>query len=144
MIRARELYRSSSIPVKIFSEISYQAKSWPKAKRIICKAVHNDQGVTTRFIITNLKHTNYCFIYETGYCGRGAMELMIKKHKNHLSSDRTSCSSFAANQFRVFMHSIAYNLMQTFRQRHLVKTELARAQFDTIRSHLLKIGAQVR
>lgn len=144
MTRARELYQHSGGPVKIFGEISYQAKSWPKAKRIICKAEYNDKGANTRFIITNLKHANYRFIYQTVYCGRGAMELMIKEHKNHLLSDRTSCSSFAANQFRVFIHSIAYILMQTFRQRHLVKTELARAQFDTIRLHLLKIGARVR
>jgi len=144
MTKARELYEYSQRTVKIYSEISYQAKSWPEAKRVICKAEYNNKGANTRFVITNLKHAKYRFIYETVYCGRGAMELMIKEHKNHLLSDRTSCSTFAANQFRLFMHSIAYVLMHAFREKHLVKTEFAKAQFNTIRLHLLKIGARVR
>ena len=144
MTQARELSGHSGKPVKIYGDLSYQAKSWPKAKRIICKAEYNDKGANTRFIITNLKHAKYRFIYEIAYCGRGAMELMIKEHKNHLLSDRTSCSSFEANQFRLFMHSIAYVLMHSFRQKHLRQTEFAKAQFNTIRLHLLKIGARVR
>jgi hypothetical protein len=144
MTQARESYQRSGKPVKFYGEITYQAKSWPDAKRIICKAEYNDKGANTRFIITNLKHNRYSFIYKTVYCGRGAMELMIKEHKNHLLSDRTSCSSFAANQFRLFMHSIAYMLLHTFRQRHLQSTEFSKAQFNTIRLKLIKIGARVR
>jgi hypothetical protein len=144
MAQVRELYEHSNEPVKIYGQISYQAKSWPDAKRIICKAEYNDKGANTRFIITNLEHARYRFIYETVYCGRGAMELMIKEHKNHLLSDRTSCSSFAANQFRLFMHSIAYMLMHAFRQKHLKNTDFAKAQFNTVRLHLFKIGARVR
>jgi hypothetical protein len=142
--KARELYEHSDRPVKIYGEIFYKAASWPVAKRIICKAEFNDKGANTRFIITNLKHAKYRFIYETVYCGRGAMELMIKEHKNHLASDRTSCSDFQANQFRLFIHSIAYVLMHSFREKHLSNTEFARAQFNTIRLKLLKIGARVR
>lgn len=72
------------------------------------------------------------------------MELNIKEHKNHLASGRTSCNSFEANQFRLFLHSAAYVLLHTFRSRHLKGTEFAKAQFDTIRLKFLKIGAQVR
>ena len=142
--KARELFEYSKRPVKIYNELSYQAASWTKANRIIYKAEYNDKGSNLRFIITNLKHNHYKFIYKTVYCGRGAMELMIKEHKNHLHSDRTSCSSFQANQFRLFMHSMAYILMHTLRQQHLKNTELAKAQFDTIRLKLIKIGAQVK
>jgi hypothetical protein len=144
MAKARELYDLSQRPVKLYGDIPYQAKSWPTAKRIICKAEFNDKGANTRFIITNLKHAKYRFIYDTAYCSRGAMELMIKEHKNHLLSDRTSCSTFSANQFRIFLHSIAYILMHTFRQRHLKNTEFARSQFNTIRLNLFKIGARIR
>ncbi|MEE8377488.1 MAG: transposase, partial [Candidatus Aminicenantaceae bacterium] len=97
----------------------------------------------TRFIITNLEHWNRRFIYQTVYCGRGAMELMIKEHKNHLLSDRTSCTSFSANQFRLFLHSAAYVLFHTFRTVHLKGTEWASAQFDTIRCKIIKIGARI-
>ncbi len=144
MDKAKELYEISKSPIKLYGEFSYQAGSWSAPKRIICKAEYNHKGPNTRFIITNLAHAKYRFIYETVYCGRGAMELMIKEHKNHLFSDRTSCSSFQANQFRLFMHSIVYVLMHTFREKHLKNTEFAKAQFNTIRLKLLKIGARVR
>ncbi len=143
MAKAQELYEHSGRPVKIYGEFTYQAASWSAPKRIICKAEYNDKGANTRFIVTNLAHTKYKFIYDTVYCGRGAMELMIKEHKNHLYSDRTSCSGFQANQFRLFMHSMAYILMHTFRERHLKNAEFARAQFNTIRLKLLKIGARI-
>jgi len=42
------------------------------------------------------------------------------------------------------MHSIAYIIMHTFREKHLKNTEYAKAQFNTIRLKLLKIGARVR
>jgi hypothetical protein len=144
MNKARELYEISKTPIKLYGEFSYQAGSWSEPNRVIFKAEYNQEGSNTRFIVTNLAHANRKFIYQTVYCGRGAMELMIKEHKNHLTSDRTSCSSFQANQFRLFLHSIAYILMHTFREKHLNNTEFAKAQFNTIRLKLLKIGARVR
>jgi hypothetical protein len=130
-------------PVKMFTESDYQAKSWKKTRRVIAKVEYNTLGSNTRFIITSLKHWNRRFIYQTGYSGRGAMELMIKEHKNHLLSDRTSCTSFSANQFRLFLHSAAYVLLHTFRTLHLKNTEWASAQFDTIRCKIIKIGARI-
>ncbi|HPD25477.1 MAG TPA: transposase, partial [Candidatus Marinimicrobia bacterium] len=38
------------------------------------------------------------------------LDQFIKEHKCHLFSDRTSCRSFMTNQFRLFLHSIAYVL----------------------------------
>jgi len=131
-------------PVRMFTEILYKAQSWSKARRVIAKVEYNALGSNTRFIITNLEHWNRRFIYETVFSGRGAMELMIKEHKNHLLSDRTSCTSFLANQFRLFLHSAAYVLLHTFRSHHLKGTEWASAQFDTIRLKIIKIGARIR
>jgi hypothetical protein len=130
-------------PVKLFTETLYQANSWSKARRVIAKVEYNALGSNTRFIITNLEHWNRRFIYQTVYCDRGAMELMIKEHKNHLLSDRTSCTSFSANQFRLFLHSAAYVIYHTFRALHLKGTEWASAQFDTIRCKIIKIGARI-
>ena len=107
------------------------------------KAEYNSQGPNTRFIVTNLTHENRKFLYETVYCNRGSMELMIKEHKNHLASDRTSCTSFQANQFRLFLHSMAYILMHHLRNHYLQGTQFAKAQFDTIRMKIIKIGARV-
>ena len=56
--------------------------------------------------------------------------------------DRTSCTSFWANQFRVLMTAAAYVLMQELRLR-AARTACARAQVGTLRARLLKLGAQV-
>ena len=142
--KAKELYSIDKNHIKLFSEFNYQAQSWSQPRRIIVKAEYTKKGANTRFIVTNLTHNNCKFIYNTIYCGRGNMELNIKEHKNHLASDRTSCTSFQANQFRLFLHSAAYVLLHTFRAQCLKATEFAHAQFNTIRLKLLKIGAQVR
>ncbi|MBK7479527.1 MAG: transposase [Bacteroidales bacterium] len=44
--------------------------------------------------------------YEKGYCARGSMELRIKDHKLYLKSDRSSCTKFTANQFRLLLQSM--------------------------------------
>ena len=141
---AKKLHTFHKETIKLFGEFEYQAKSWSKPLRVIYKAEHNHRGPNTRFIVTNLEHSRRRFIYQTAYSGRGNMELYIKEHKNHLFSDRTSCTSFEANQFRLFLHSVAYVLMHSFRELHLRGTEFARAQFNTIRLKLIKIGARVR
>jgi Transposase DDE domain group 1 len=144
MDQALSLFERTNKPVKIYSEFYYQAGTWAKAYRIIVKAEFNTCGSNTRFVVTNIKNANRKFIYETIYCGRGEMELFIKEHKNHLLSDRTSCTDFSANQFRLFLHSMAYMLLHTLREKYLNQTELAKAQFNTIQTKLLKIGVQVQ
>jgi hypothetical protein len=130
-------------PVKLYGEFHYQARTWQSPRRIVFKAEHNGLGPAVRFVVTNLQSARPSFLYQTAYCGRGRMELFIKEHKTHLFSDRTSCSRFEANQFRLLLHSLAYVLLHTFRRRHLSGTQWAHAQFDTIRLKLLKIGARV-
>lgn len=141
--KAKELYALRKEPIKIYGEFEYQAQSWSKPYRVIVKVEHNEKGLNIRFIVTNIALNHRRFVYEKIYCGRGAMELMIKELKNHLFSDRTSCSSFQANQFRLLLHSMAYALLHAFREKYLAGTEFAKAQFDTIRLKLLKIGARI-
>jgi len=141
--KAEALYGLKNKPVKLLGEFFYQAGSWTRQERIIYKAEHNDKGSNVRAIVTNFENSNRRMIYDTIYCGRGAMELMIKEHKNHLRSDKTSCSSFLANQFRLFIHSMAYVLLHAFREICLKNTQFAKAQFDTIRLKILKLGARV-
>lgn len=76
------------------------------------------------------------------YRGRGENENRIKELHHGLELDRTSCSSFLANQLRVLATAAAYVLFQEVRLRAR-RTELARAQVQTLRERLLKIGARV-
>ena len=141
---ARWRYKTFGGKARVFKEIQYQASSWHRALRVIIMAEASDTGENFRFIVTNLEHGTPSFLYETAYCGRGQMENFIKDHKIALRSGRTSCHSFIANCFRLMLHSAAYVIMHTFREKALAGTSLATAQFDTIRLKLLKIGAEVR
>ena len=71
------------------------------------------------------------------YCARGDIENRIKELKLGLEIDRTSCTSFKANQFRVLMTAAAYVLMQELRLQAR-RTGCARAQVNTLRLRLLK------
>jgi hypothetical protein len=141
---AERRYRRERQPVRLFGEFLYKAGSWEQDSRVVVKAEHNALGPNLRFVATNLECRSRRIVYEMIYSDRGRMELMIKDHKTHLLSDRTSCHRFEANQFRLFLHSLAYVLLHALRRRHLQGTTWARAQFDTIRLQVLKIGARVR
>jgi hypothetical protein len=77
------------------------------------------------------------------YCRRGDIENRIKELHEGLEIDRTSSSSFLANNFRVLQTAAAYVLFQELRVR-LPRTDLARAQVGTLREKLLKLGAVVK
>lgn len=144
MEQARRAYSDNGAKVRIFRNIRYQASSWHRKIRVILKAEITEQGENPRFVVTSLETHKPSFIYETVYCSRGRMENFIKDHKVALNSDRTSCHNFSANSFRLLLHSAAYVLMHALRDKTLAGTDLAKAQFDTIRLRLLKIGAEVR
>ena len=74
----------------------------------------------------------------------GDMENRIKEQQLDLFADRTSAATMRANQLRLYLSSAAYMLMHALRRLGLKQTPLARAQCQTIRLKLLKIGAQVR
>lgn len=129
-----------------FGECLYAAGSWQHERRVIIKAdiaLHpgREPKDNPRFIVTNLKTTPK-FIYQKVYCARGDIENRIKELKHGLEIDRTSCSSFKANQLRVLMTAAAYVLMQELRL-HACRTGCARAQVNTLRLRLLKLGAWI-
>lgn len=82
--------------------------------------------------------------YRTMYCPRGEMENRIKEQQLYLFADRTSCTQFLANQFRLLLSSFAYVLMDGLRRLGLKGTEHAQLRVDTIRLRLLKIATRVR
>lgn len=72
------------------------------------------------------------------------MENRIKKQQLMLFADRTSTYKMFSNQIRLYFSSLAYVLVQALRQLGLTGTGLSRAQYDTIRLKLFKIGAKIR
>ena len=130
-------------PVRICASHFYAAASWNRSRRVVCRVQVTAQGTDTRYVVTSFQAAGAKYLYDVVYCGRGKMELMIKDHKTALKSDRTSCHRKEANPFRLFIHSAAYVLMHALRANLLKGSELAHAQFDTIRLRLLKIGARM-
>ena len=129
-----------------FGECRYGARSWKRERRVIIKAdiaLHPGRKPkdNPRFIVTNLKTTPK-FIYQKVYCARGDIENRIKELKHGLEIDRTSCTSFKANQLRVLMTAAAYVLMQELRLKAR-RTGCARAQVNTLRLRLLKLGVWI-
>jgi hypothetical protein len=72
------------------------------------------------------------------------MENRIKEQQLALFADRTSTHEMRSNQLRLYFSSFAYVLMQTLRRLGLDGTSMAKAQCDTIRLKLFKIGAHIR
>ena len=128
--------------VRRFSEFRYAARTWKVERRVIARIEASAQGTDTRFIVTNLTGTPKA-LYETVYCARGQMENLIKAHKLHLASDRTSCSKATANQFRLLIHTAAYWLLHTLRGLAPKASFWRDAQFDTLRLGLIKVAGRV-
>lgn len=146
MGKARRLSRQSGTTAHVYGECRYAAKKWSRKRRVIIKAEvvrhpGREPKDNPRFVVTNLSQTPQ-WIYERVYCHRGEIENRIKELHHGLEMDRTSCSSFWANQLRVLMTAAAYVLMQEIRLR-LSRSSSARAQVSTIRDRFLKLGARV-
>ena len=113
---------------------------------MVAKAEFLNKGANPRFVVTSLptKRLAAQALYEDFYCVRGAMENRIKEQQLDLFADRTSAATMRANQLRLYLSSAAYMLMYALRRLGLKDTPLARAQCQTIRLKLLKIGARIR
>ena len=125
-----------------FAEFAYAARSWSRQRRVVARLEATIRGFDARYIVTSLGG-DVRHLYEDIYCARGQAENLIKLHKVQLASDRTSCQSPLANQFRLVLHTAAYWLMLALRDAVPRRMPLAWAEFATLRKSLLKIGARV-
>jgi hypothetical protein len=134
-------------PARVFTEFQYRTKKtkkggWDRERRVVAKAEHIDGKENPRFIVTSLTDEGRK-LYEEIYCVRGDMENRIKEQFS-LFADRVSAETIRANQMRLYLSAMAYILVSGLRRLGLKATELAEAQVSTIRTKLLKIGAQIR
>lgn len=141
--RAKKVYEQTKRPVKLYHSFPYKAGSWKRARKVVAKVEVSEKGANIRFISTDILQAKAKALYEDVYCHRGNNELYIKDHKTYLKSDRSSCHRFEANQFRLFLHSMAYVLLHTYKTQLLKGTEFANATMETLRLKLLKVGARV-
>jgi DDE family transposase len=138
---ARRRFLAAKQTVQHFDAFPYAAESWPQVRHVVLKAEVSEHGANPRFVVTSLSEFAPALLYHA-YCGRGQCENFIKDFKNALQADRLSCSTFAANFFRLLEHAAAYVLVHALRT-HVapLAPQLGRAQFDTLRLQLLKVAA---
>ena len=144
MKKVRRMSKKSGETEHLYGECRYAAGSWNRERRVIFKAEvvrlgHRAPKDNARFVVTNLRRVPQR-VYEAVYCQRANIENRIKELHYGLAIDRTSCTSFCANQLRVMLTAAAYVLMQEVRLR-AAGTSCARAQVTTLRERLFKLGA---
>src|SRR5216684_883781 len=130
--QAKRVYASRGSQVTRFHSTRYQAGTWSRSRRVVIKVEVSEQGVNTRFVVTDMEHARTQGVYQQLYGARGQMENEIKDHTLSLQSDRTSCHRFEANQWRLIWHSAAYVLLETLRREVLKTTQWASATMETI------------
>ena len=146
MEQARAESQRTGEPCRLYKDLEYQTReSWSRARRVVGKAEYLIDKQNARFVVTSIPIETIAgqVLYEDEYCGRGDMENRIKEQKCFLFSDRTSAETMRANQLRLWFSAVAYLLMSALRRLGLKETDLAKAQCDTIRLKLFKIGARI-
>jgi xanthine/CO dehydrogenase XdhC/CoxF family maturation factor len=145
-LRSQALAQSAAqggTKVRLADETTYQARTWPTARRVVYKAEALAKGPNTRFVVTT--RTDEPLLVYDWYVDRGQPENYLKDLKRALQADRLSDHRFWANAFRLLLHAAAYWLLDTLRSWLLQQIgAAARVQLDTLRLRLLKIGARIR
>ena len=123
-------------------EFHYQAAKWNRPRRVVCKIEWHVGELFPRvgFIVTNSSLEAHTVV--TIYNGRAEIENRIKEGKNTLRWDKTSCHRFAANQARLLVGCLAYNLLHMIRDTAFWG-EKVKPSIDSIIRRLVKVGARV-
>ena len=106
----RPVGRPPAKPFVLYHRFEYQAASWNKPRTVVAKVEWHREELFPRvsFVVTNMRGgakpiTDF-------YNGRGRSEQDIKEGKLALNWTRLSCHRFQANEVRLQLSVLAYNL----------------------------------
>ncbi len=132
----------SQKPIVSYHDFVYQAQSWNIRRRVVAKVERHQGELFPRvgFIVTNLSYppkgiTKF-------YNGRGTAEQWIKEGKYALNWTRLSCHKFVANEVRLWLFILAYNLGNFFRRLALPEA-IKSWSLTSIQTRLIKIGGRL-
>jgi hypothetical protein len=126
--------------VRVFGEFNYKADSWDQPECVIVRADYTDKGLDIRYVMVSKKFGTPEKIYEDDYCQRGLMEQFNGRFKQ--TGQRLSTQTFYANQFRMTMYGITYQLLLHLQE--YVGSKLKRSDVNTIRKTLMLMPMVVR
>jgi hypothetical protein len=129
-------------PIVAYHDFTYQAQSWSVPRRVVAKVEWHQGELFPRvgFIVTNLGYPVKGIV--NFYNGRGTAEQRIKEGKYALNWTRLSCQKFVANQVRLMLFILAYNL-GNFVRRFALPESIKSWSLTSIQTRLIKIGARL-
>ena len=132
----------SQKPIVSYHDFVYQAQSWNAPRRVVTKVEWHQGELFPRvgFIVTNLSYPTKGIV--SFYNGRGTAEQWIKEGKYALNWTRLSCHKFVANQVRLWLFILAYNLGNFFRRLALPEA-IKSWSLTSIQTRLIKIGGRL-
>ena len=132
----------SQKPIVSYHDFVYQAQSWNVPRRVVAKVEWHQGELFPRvgFIVTNLSYPTKGIV--SFYNGRGTAGQWIKEGKYALNWTRLSCHKFVANQVRLWLFILAYNLGNFFRRLALPEA-IKSWSLTSIQTRLIKIGGRL-
>jgi Transposase DDE domain group 1 len=134
--------RPSHAPLVRYRSFEYQAASWSRPRRVIAKVEHHLGELFPRvgFIVTTLTGTNRAVV--RFYNQRGTAEQWIKEGKEATHWTRLSCHRFRANEVRLLLGVIAYNLGNLLR-RLVLPLAIQSWSLTSLQQRLFKTGGRL-
>ena len=131
--------RPSHKPVVRYKSFLYQAASWTRARRVVAKVEFHFGELFPRvgFIVTNFQTSSRAVV--RFYNKRGTAEQWIKEGKQAVAMTRLSCHRFRANEVRLWLSVIAYNLGNLWR-RLALPAAVANWSLTSLQQRLVKTG----
>jgi Transposase DDE domain group 1 len=138
----RPVGRPSHKPVVRHKGFLYQAASWKTARRVVAKVEFHFGELFPRvgFIVTNLSLPSWAVV--RFYNKRGTAEQWIKEGKQATHWTRLSCHRFRANEVRLQLSLLAYNLGNLWR-RHVLPKRIDNWLLTSLQQRLVKTGGRV-
>ena len=138
----RPVGRPSYKPVVWFKSFLYQAASWKRARRVVAKVEFHFGELFPRvgFIVTNLTTESRAVV--RFYNRRGTAEQWIKEGKQAVKMTRLSCHRFRANEVRLWLSLIAYNLGNLWR-RLALPGRISNWSLTSLQQRLVKTGGRL-
>ena len=138
----RPVGRPPRQPQRVYHSFEYRAESWDRARCVVAKIEWHPGELFPQvgFIVTNLTSRSEFVVNFYNQCGTA--EQWIKEGKYTMRWTRLSCHSFDANQVRLQLHVLAYNL-SNFLRRLALPPSVKHWTLTTLRDRLVKIGCKV-
>ncbi len=138
----RPVGRPPKKPVVRYHDFVYRAQSWDIPRRVVAKVEWHQGELFPRvgFVITNLNLPPEGVTHF--YNGRGTAEQWIKEGKYALNWTRLSCHRFVANQVRLWLFVLAYNL-GNFMRRLTLPESVKHWSLRSVQTKLIKMGGRL-